>query len=473
MLRKVISALAGHRVRAIVLAGVIPLLAAASFPTAASAYSRGFKVYNLSSHPIELLGVSGAAFDSTPPVGSVLQPGVGYQDFEETYEFGQTTTGSANYAILDADGHPSGTKFFATMQIYNVSTTYAGSVATGTPGIPVVPVVASTNGTDTSTLLDPPGTVHNILAGQGQAQAAVLKQYCVDGNSATCDFNTISEKQFEGAQHFITSYANHDPKITNDLSYTEGDTIGSSNSVEVSVTAGTKLFDIVDASITATYNHTWTNSHMYGSALTVHCPPESLCSIFGIAPMVRDTGDFKLSVGNTTWNLYGVYFDSPQPNQVESFSSTTQPLTAKQQSTLPPGLTQLRQAAAPYRTASRAQIVRPSLKLAIFAPRTVAVGQSARYRIILSRAQPNDQLVYTPQNIEIVGTHAGRRVGQWRLATLPRDKSRTLSLRLGVPGGIHGTFCLTATATAHHARSATKRICARVASSALPAGGLG
>jgi hypothetical protein len=478
MLGKVISALArlgGHRGRRIVLAGVVPvvLAAAASFPTAASAYSRGFKVYNLSSHSIEFLGVTGADFDSTPPVGSILQPGVGYQDLEETYKFGQTTTGSAKYAVLDNSGHPTGTKFFATMQIYSVSTTYAGSVVTGTEGIPAVPLEASTNGTDTNTLLDPSGTVHNIPAGQGQAQAAVLNQYCIDGNSATCDFKTTSETQFEGAEHFITSYANHDPKITNDLTYTEGDTVGSSNSVEVSAMAGTKLFKVVDASITFTYNHTWTTSHMFGSALTVHCPPDSLCSIFGIAPMVRDTGDFTLTIGNTTWNLNGVYFDSPQPHQVESFSSTTQPLSSKQRSTLPSGLTRVRRATAPYRTPRGAQIVRSSLDLSIFAPRIVAVDQSARYRIILSRAQPNDQLVYTPKNITVLSTLTGRRVGHWRLGTLPRGKSRTLSLRLRVPRSTRGNFCLTVTAAANHARSARKHVCAALAASGPLTGGLG
>src|SRR3712207_2110827 len=103
MLRSLIDSLArlgrrdrGRRARAVLLAGLIPaaLAVAALFPAAASAYTRGFQVYNLSSNPIKLTGVSaiteGTTFDSTPAIGAVLQPGAGNHDFEETYYFGQT-----------------------------------------------------------------------------------------------------------------------------------------------------------------------------------------------------------------------------------------------------------------------------------------------------------------------------------------------------------------------------------------------
>ena len=35
--------------------------------------------------------------------------------------------------------------------------------------------------------------------------------------------------------------------------------------------------------------------------------------------MFRDTGDFKVSLGNTVWHLRGVYFDSPNPNRKGAF----------------------------------------------------------------------------------------------------------------------------------------------------------
>lgn len=457
---------------------LLALTGALIFPAAAGAASRGFDVYNLSGHPIKLLDVTpvGTAtcgspycgFEGGPPIGAVLQPGMG-DHYEVTYHFGLSTQGDATYAILGDNGQQIGT-FVATMQVYSVT---INQVKCATDVGNCSPESSSLLEGSTVILLDPPGTVHDVPAGQGQAQAAVLKQYCVNGNFATCVFTATSESQFEGAKHFITSYANNDTKVTNDFMYSQGDTVQSSNSLDLNVTAGEKLFDVVDASINGSYHHTWSESHSYTVGLTIHCPPVSLCSIYGIAPMLRDIGDFKLTLGNTTWNLYGVYFDSPVPSKVESFSSTTQPLTSEQRKTLPPGLSEVRRVTGPYRTPARAQIVRPRLRLAIVGPLTVTVGLSARYRIILSRTQPDNQLVYSPENIEVLGTHAGRRVGHWRLSTLPRGKSRTLSLRLPVPSGARNRFCLTVSAAAKHARSTRTRVCAAVASSRPPASRLG
>ena len=35
--------------------------------------------------------------------------------------------------------------------------------------------------------------------------------------------------------------------------------------------------------------------------------------------MFRDTGDFKVSLGNTTWQVRSVYFDSPNPAEKGAF----------------------------------------------------------------------------------------------------------------------------------------------------------
>jgi hypothetical protein len=86
-------------------------------------YGRGFKVYTLSSHPIVLLSVTAGGadeWDGTPAIGSVLEPGVSYHDFEEVYHFGISTEGTAYYAILGANGEVIG-EFDATMRIQSIS----------------------------------------------------------------------------------------------------------------------------------------------------------------------------------------------------------------------------------------------------------------------------------------------------------------------------------------------------------------
>ena len=51
--------------------------------------------------------------------------------------------------------------------------------------------------------------------------------------------------------------------------------------------------------------------------------------------MIRDTGNFTITKGNTTYHLNDVYFDSPDPSGAEGFEYHTHPLTQAQIDSLP------------------------------------------------------------------------------------------------------------------------------------------
>jgi hypothetical protein len=69
----------------------------------------------------------------------------------------------------------------------------------------------------------------------------------------------------------------------------------------------------VDTSITATYSHGWITSHEYEQSMTADVPPKTKVWLDDALQMTRDTGNFTITIGNTTINLTGVYFDSPAP----------------------------------------------------------------------------------------------------------------------------------------------------------------
>ena len=46
--------------------------------------------------------------------------------------------------------------------------------------------------------------------------------------------------------------------------------------------------------------------------------------------MRRRTGNFTATMGNTTWNLTAVCFDSPNPDGAEHFDYHQHPMTATQ-----------------------------------------------------------------------------------------------------------------------------------------------
>lgn len=47
-----------------------------------------------------------------------------------------------------------------------------------------------------------------------------------------------------------------------------------------------------------------------------------------VEPIIRDTGNFTLKVGNTTFNLIGVHFDSPDPNPTDGRQPRVETFTA-------------------------------------------------------------------------------------------------------------------------------------------------
>jgi len=63
--------------------------------------------------------------------------------------------------------------------------------------------------------------------------------------------------------------------------------------------------------VTAAYGHTWTTSNEFDETITAHVPQKTTVWLEDAPEMIRYTGNFTLTVGNTTIHLTGVYFDSP------------------------------------------------------------------------------------------------------------------------------------------------------------------
>ena len=95
-------------------------------------------------------------------------------------------------------------------------------------------------------------------------------------------------------------------------------------------------------------------------------------------------------------------------------------------------------------------------------PRGVKPGHSAAYRITLRHTQPHHGRAYPVKNVRVVSTHAGHRLGHWRVRTLPQGRSRTLRLKLNIPARAHGSYCITTRAAARHTRAVAIRHCITV-----------
>ncbi len=290
-------------------------------------YSRGFHVTNLSGNPIKLLSVTGEnSWEGRTPDGAVLQPGIGDQDFEMTYFFQRDTFNTLHYAVLDANGNTIGTFHFL------IAVGGGGSAASE---FHVDSGHISGDAKDTSLdVKDATGTVHTISGDQAQAQADTLHQFCVQHTAASCSFATTGETPVDGPEHVLVSETNNGslPAL---LMATKGDDVSSSDSVGVDATVGGGIPGIVDDSIKFSYGHIWSQGHQFTTGVNNSVPAGYYGEITGIAPMIRDTGNFTVTLGNTTWNLDGVYFDTPNPDGAEHFGYHEHALTQAQRDSLP------------------------------------------------------------------------------------------------------------------------------------------
>lgn len=290
-------------------------------------YSRGFHFTNLSGDTATLTSITGDNnFEGNAPVGSVLKPGIGFDDFEVTFLAANTDSDDITYAMTDASGHQDGSvTFHVSVDMWGNSSSSVGAVNG--------PFQLSANGTNI-TVLDPAGTVHTITGDDAQAQAATLKQFCAENTAAQCTFTPTSETHVDGPEHVLVTEENNgsQPAV---LSATKGDTVSSSDSVEIDGTVGVNILDIVNASVTAKYGHTWGESHTFDTGVSNNVPAGYFGEITAIAPMIRDTGDFTITMGNTTWNLTGVHFDSPEQDGAEHFGYHEHKLSQQQMDTLP------------------------------------------------------------------------------------------------------------------------------------------
>jgi hypothetical protein len=448
---------------------------AAIAPPSAAAATRGFHIYNWSSYSLRLDRMDGDFSGGNPGLGSVLQPGVGYHDFELTYNFlSPFDAGGATYSILNNDGAVVGT-LSSGMHILSVSSNEVSCfvrVGTCTP---------STDGTfhggNTVTYLDQPGSVHNIPPEQSQAQLAALKQFCADNNSATCTFTPTSEAKIESPSHVVGKPVSNTSDVEDETTLTVKDTVGTTDSVGIDVKVGGKILGVVEASITGKYEHEWTEEHTFSQSVTVRLPPHQKCWVEATSPMLRDTGNFTMKLGNTTWNLTGVYFDTPDPNGTDELVIRCADLTASELaagSSLGPvrtvsfagpagGQPSPRVLEGFYTIPRGARIVKPRLHLAIVGPRRVAPGQIVSYRLTVRRSQPKNRPVFSPRNVRIGAAHAGRLVA-WMHRALPRREARTRRYRVRVPKAARGRFCIIASAAAKNAHRARDRHCSAVGS---------
>jgi Bacterial Ig domain len=288
-----------------------------------------FSVTNLTGYPMKLTGYAIGTPEVGPAVGAILLPGA-TQKFEvEWYFFGNNRV-DPRYSSIEFPGVTS------TVPSTSYDATFETDAVVGTPS-----VACNVHGGGSCskaggglTFRDNAGTVINVGPDQSALQGAILKAACADGAKANCSFNATSQQAVQSTAHPVGNAVENTTDTAASTTVSVTDTVSESDSVSISAKVSAKLTDIVNVEISATYGHTWTKTNTFQQSVTVPVPPHSVSTITARQPVYRVTGDFTVQVGNTTYHLTGVTFDTPNPDGQGAYTIVNAPLTGAEQDEL-------------------------------------------------------------------------------------------------------------------------------------------
>ncbi|MGA5565163.1 hypothetical protein ACPCUV_28905 [Streptomyces platensis] len=111
------------------------------------------------------------------------------------------------------------------------------------------------------------------------------------------------------------------------------DTVGSTDSAGVSVTAGGKIAGLIDLSVTATYSHTWSSSHTENSSLNMTVKPGEVGWISRAQVMQTVSGTWQTHYDSPKWGHYYWFVPDtvtgPAPNGTDGQSNAVTVKTRK------------------------------------------------------------------------------------------------------------------------------------------------
>jgi hypothetical protein len=300
-------------------------------PTLGVTESFWFRNYTLA--PLKFNGYAGTTgdLDSGPAVGTVILPG-GEANWHVTwylFSSGSVTTqfGTVGFGYTPSDfgyippGYV-GTDFQVAFKTNSRDT----QCAAGGGGQCDVPndrlAVAKDKGSPVITL----------NAEDAAKIAKVLPNICYDGSQAGCNFTAKSQTAGFSPVRTVGTPVSNTTSTPTSYSIAIADQVSQSDTVGLSVKLSggglAKLASIINIEITANYSHTWVKTNTFTQTMNVPVGPGKTAWIEGSVPVWNVTGDFTIKIGNSTYQLNGATFTTPNPNEAGSYVIRDKPITS-------------------------------------------------------------------------------------------------------------------------------------------------
>jgi len=278
--------------------------------------SRGLTIYNLTGSDLKLIVFYATnRVENVAPVGTVLKPA------ESTF------VRLAQYAFVNNEStstfsRPNYEQFVTYFDLLPTATnwgcTYVRNGDFRTEG-------STTNKNAALYLLDADGTRITIPSEQGQEQADLLNQLAeskwVNTSFTPKSFDDTAWTDWKLAASPVLNTSPSPVTTTITATVTQSTT----TTLKLSASIKLKIAKIVEISVTGEYSEAWTDTYTFSQSVGVTAQPGQKVFIETREPVKRVIGDFTVQMGNTTWILKDVYFDSPDPDRYMEYKvGTTQ-----------------------------------------------------------------------------------------------------------------------------------------------------
>ena len=316
----------------------------------ASAASTGFYVHNLTSTPLKVTAVKwdggperGETAPEPPKVGDLLPPGASPLHIEIQYRdaggFNEVITSSVELTFRRVG--PDEDQGAITLKLFDNDPSHPGFHGNRTAECAVPAVLRCERNVqgerDQVRFLEAPGTTRT--AAGPKEQADVLRTLCtrknIDTDVVKCGFGPTASETY-GPLHVVgTPFANcTSGQQTGMVKFSER--VGVTDNLGIERGPSTEpIFERAEAG--AKYidpDFRWKDEHTFKGEESVSIPAGFVGWLLAGYPLLRHTGDFRLHIGNTTWVLPDVYFETPDPGRPLGFDAEAAQMTPEQRAEL-------------------------------------------------------------------------------------------------------------------------------------------
>ena len=278
----------------------------------------GFKLHNNSSQRLEFQYVTGKV--PAPPVGEVL-PGAEV-DYELPYSWTtEHSSGDVVYKLVDPAG---GQGYTVDLHLDAVNPSNDTFTVTDASGNPVSDYLAfSTEDLATNIVMqDAPGG----WANRSPSITPGVNGWTQDEVSGTLQ-NMASNLTFSNIT--VDKDARDSKVLVSEYEQGGSGTVGTQTGLETSVTdswdtgisGSGEIMGAVTAGVSSTVGHSVTTSNNFGTNSSQNTETGYTSVIWGLVPVLRATGDFSGTLGNTQMTFKGASFDYPDTTRPMEYSA--------------------------------------------------------------------------------------------------------------------------------------------------------